>query len=120
MTALFDATYDLVGATLEYYKRLVDQDFDCNGEVYIITDGMDNRSSMKPTSIREKIENAMAKEEIESIVTVLVALHDQQQRISGEVKMSLEKFHKDANLSQFVDIGDATNSKLAKLANFVS
>jgi len=120
MTALFDATYDAVGATLEYSKRLVDQDFDCNGAVYIITDGMDNRSSMTPTSIREKIEDAMSKEEIESIVTVLVALQDPQLRMQDEVKKALEKFHKDANLSQFVDIGDATPGKLAKLANFVS
>ncbi len=120
MTALFDATYDAVSATLEYSKRLVDQDFDCNGAVYIITDGMDNRSSMSPRSIKDKIEDAMAKEEIESIVTVLVALHDPNQRMNGEVRNALDRFHKDANLSQFVDIGDATSGKLAKLANFVS
>ena len=120
MTALFDATYDAVGATLEYSKRLVDQDFDCNGAVYIITDGMDNRSSMTPRSIKEKIEDAMSKEEIESIVTVLVALQDPGQRMGSEVKRALEKFKNDANLSQFVDIGDATEGKLAKLANFVS
>jgi len=120
MTALFDATYDAVGGTLEYSKRLVDQDFDCNGAVYIITDGMDNRSSMTPTSIKEKIEDAMSKEEIESLVTVLVALKDPSSRMDGEVVKALAKFQKDANLSQFVDIGDATAGKLAKLANFVS
>jgi hypothetical protein len=120
MTALFDAAYDAVGATLEYSKRLVDQDFDCNGAVYIITDGMDNRSSMTPTAIKEKIINAMAKEEIESLVTVLVALHDPAQSFGDEVKRALESFHKEADLTQFIDIGEATAGKLAKLANFVS
>ena len=120
MTALYDASYDAIGATLEYSKRLVDQDFDCNGAVYIVTDGMDNRSSMTPLSIKEKIEDAMSKEEIESLVTILVALQDPNMRMQDEVKASLEKFQKDANLSQFVDIGDATPGKLAKLANFVS
>jgi len=120
MTALYDASYDAIGATLEYSKQLVDQDFDCNGAVYIVTDGMDNRSSMTPLSIKEKIEDSMAKEEIESLVTVLVALQDPKMPMQAEVKASLELFQKDANLSQFVDIGDATPGKLPKLANFVS
>lgn len=119
-TALFDATYDGVSATLEYAKRLVDQDFDCNGAVYIITDGMDNRSTMTPSSIKDMIETSIAKEEIESIITVLVALHDPNLTWSGAVTESLEKFQKEANFSQFLDIGEATPQKLAKLAGFVS
>ncbi|MDX1333382.1 MAG: alpha/beta fold hydrolase, partial [Robiginitalea sp.] len=48
MTALYDATYASVGATLAYAKRLTDQDFDVNAAVYIVTDGMDNRSATTP------------------------------------------------------------------------
>jgi uncharacterized protein YegL len=120
MTALFDATYDGVGASLEFAKQLVDQDFDCNACVYIITDGMDNRSSMTPNTIKEKIENAIRKEEIESIVTILVGLHDPQDSWAQDVKQSLERFKKDAALTQFVDVGEATPQRLAKLAGFVS
>lgn len=120
MTALFDATYDAVGATLEYAKRLVDQDFDCNGAVYIITDGMDNRSSMTPTAIKEKMIDAAHKEEIESLITILVGLHDPNTRWGDDVKKALEDFRKNAELTQFLDIGEATPGKLAKLANFVS
>jgi uncharacterized protein YegL len=120
MTTLFDATYDAIGATLEYSKRLVDQDFDCNGAVYIITDGMDNRSSMTPTSIKEKVEDAMSNEEIESLISILVSLHDPTSRMDSDVKKALERFKNNAGLTQFVDIGDATSGKLAKLANFVS
>lgn len=120
MTALFDATYDGVGASLEYAKQLVDQDFDCNACVYIITDGMDNRSSMTPTTIKDKIDNSIRKEEIESIITILIGLHDPTDSWSQDVKRSLERFKKDANLTQFVDVGEATPQKLAKLAGFVS
>jgi hypothetical protein len=121
MTALFDATYDAVGATLEYAKQLIGQDFDCNGAVYIITDGCDNKSIMTPTAIKEKIEDAIkAETEIESLVTILVGLHNPNDRWADEVKEELEKFHKDANLTQFLDIGAATSQKLAKLAGFVS
>jgi len=120
LTALFDASYDAIGATLEFSKRLVDQDFDCNGAVYIITDGMDNRSSMTPDAIKQKVVGAMVNEEIESLVTVLVSLHDPSTRYQGDVKSALEKFYKEADLSQYIDIGEATPGKLAKLANFVS
>ena len=120
MTALFDATYDGVGASLEYAKQLVDQDFDCNAAVYIITDGMDNRSKMVPSAIKEKIADAIQKEEIESIITILVALHDPSTRWSQDVKDALDKFYKEAALTQFLDIGEATPQKLAKLAGFVS
>ena len=120
MTALFDATYDAVGATVEFGKRLVEQDFDVNGIVCICTDGMDNRSSLTPNEIKKKIDSALAKEEIESLLTILVALHDPQLDWSDEVQHALSKFEADADLSQFLDIGDATPENLAKLANFVS
>jgi hypothetical protein len=120
MTALFDATYDAVGATVEFAKRLVAQDFDVNALVCITTDGMNNRGTMTPTEIKKKIQGALAKEEIESLLTILVALHDPGNNWEAEVRDSLNRFFVDAELSQFVDIGDATPENLAKLANFVS
>ncbi len=120
MTALFDATYDAVSATLEYGKRLVDQDFDCNGAIYIITDGMDNRSKMIPGAIKDKMEAASRNEEIESLVTILVGINDPNSRWSTEVEVALETFKTHADLTEFINAGDATEQKLAKLANWVS
>lgn len=120
MTALFDATYDAVGATLEYSKQLIDQDFDCNGAVYIITDGMNNRGSMTPNAIKDKISKATGTEEIESLITVLVGLHDPNVSWEKEVERALDEFKDQAELTQFVNVGEATPKNLAKLANFVS
>ena len=119
-TALYDATYDAVGGTLEFSKRLVQQDFDCNGAVYIITDGMNNRGTMTPKSIADKCKIALANEEIESLVTVLIGLHDPNSHWGRDVKQHLENFKEDAGLTEFIDVGDATPQKLAKLANWVS
>lgn len=120
-TALYDASYDAIGATIDYSFRLVDQyDFDVNGAVYIITDGMNNRGSMTPKSIKDKVAAALAAEKIESLITVLVGLQDPNNSWAAEVKLHLETFKEDAGLSQFIDAGDATAGKLAKLANFVS
>jgi hypothetical protein len=75
---------------------------------------------MTPTTIKEKIEHALAHEDIESLITVLVALKSPGSHWEREITERLERFRQDANLTQFVDIGDATESQLAKLANFVS
>jgi len=121
MTALFDATYDAVGATVEYSSRLVnDYEFDVNGIVIIVTDGMNNRGSMTPKSIKDKVDAALLHEEIESLITILVQLKDANSPYSAEVTQHLKTFYEDANLTQHVDIGDATPEKLAKLAQFVS
>jgi uncharacterized protein YegL len=120
MTCLFDATYDGIGATLEYSKRLVNQDFDCNGCVYIITDGMDNRSSMGPANIASSVDQALANEEIESINTILIGLHDPSLNWEHEVKRALEVFKEKAQLTEFIDVGEATPKQLAKLQNWIS
>jgi hypothetical protein len=54
------------------------------------------------------------------LITVLVALQDPALDYNDEIVASLERFQKEAGIDQFVDIGDATPQKLAKLANFVS
>lgn len=119
-TALFDATYDGVGATLEFAKRLIEQDFNCNGVVYIITDGMNNRGRMTPSAIRKKIQEALSNEQIESLSAILIGLHDPSTTWGDEVKHHLDSFHKEAALNAFIEIGAATPQKLAKLANWVS
>jgi hypothetical protein len=121
MTALYDASFNAVGATVEMAKQLIDQDFfNVNGCNYIITDGMDNRSKVSPSDIYRVVESAKSGEKIESIINVLVALKDPSVRWNNEIIDALDRFQKEAAIDQFVDIGDATPQKLAKLANFVS
>jgi|WetSurSiteA1Bulk_404760.scaffolds.fasta_scaffold00793_2 hypothetical protein len=115
-TPLYDATYDAIGATLTYAKQLRTQDFDVNGCVYIITDGDDNASRMKTKHIKEQIDNAKQKETIESLITILVGINVND----PGMKARLDTFHKEADLTQYVDAGSATPQRLAKLANFVS
>lgn len=115
-TPLFDATYDAIGATLTFAKNLIDQDFHVNGCVYIITDGDDNRSKVTPQMIAKQCKDALKKEVIESLITVLVGININDPR----VKRLLEEFKNEAELTQYVDAGSATAGKLAKLANFVS
>ncbi len=122
LTSLYDATFSGIAATLAYAKNLIDQDFDVNGCVYIITDGLDNRSTITPNHILKETKKAISGEEIESLITILIGLNDP---ISGsgyltEIVKALKYFKEESGLTQFIDIGDATSKKLAKLGNFIS
>lgn len=115
MTALYDATYSSIAATIQYAQTLVDQDFDVNGAIYIISDGADNRSKTSRSMIQKQLKKAITDETgIESLITVLVGVN------TADCRPYLEKFQKEAGLTQFVDVGEATPQKLAKLGAFVS
>ena len=81
---------------------------------------MNNRGTMTPNEIKKKVDTALAKEDIESLITILIALNDPALDWAAEVQKALTEFQVQANLSQFVDVGDATPENLAKLGNFVS
>jgi len=115
-TALYDASYSAIGATVAYAKQLMDNDFDVNGAVYIITDGLDNQSSMTPSMVRDAVEKSKRTEVIESLLTILIGINTQDAQVSG----MLDVFKQDADLTQYVDVGEATPAKLAKLGGFIS
>ena len=119
-TALFAATYDSVGATLTYAEHLIKQDFLANGCVYIITDGMNNKGGATESMIAQLMQDATNAEKIESLITILIGLHDPTSGYSQEVTQALQSFKKNANITEFVDVGAATPQRLAKLAGFVS
>jgi uncharacterized protein YegL len=119
-TALFDGVYSSVTATIEYAEKLYDQDFDCNACIFIVTDGMDNESTMTPSSIKDQIEKIRQDEKLENCQTVLIRVTSPDDPYGGEVEQSLDRFQKQAKLDAFINLKDASPETLAKIANFVS
>lgn len=115
-TSLFDAVQSSIEATNDYGAILSDQDFGVNGIVFVITDGDDNGSRATPNSVKKAVEKVIKAEKLEQITVVLVGVGGTDTNIATY----LEDFQKNANITQFVNIGDTTPGKLAKLANFVS
>lgn len=113
MTPLYDAAFSAVGATNAYAKKLMDQDFLANGIVFVITDGADNSSTVTMRMVREEMDRGTKGEEIESLVGILIGIN------AGELKGRLDDFASVAGL-KYIDAGEATKGKLAKLAEFVS
>lgn len=122
-TALYDAAYTSIGASITYAESLIQNGFNVNGAVYIVTDGDDNSSTMNPSKVKEIMSEALKGEKIESLIAVLVGLKDPGltgNQWAKDISKRLEYFQKEAELTQYVDVGDATPQKLAKLAEFVS
>lgn len=114
VTNLFDASFDSIASMATYGQELKDNDFLANGIVFIVTDGDDNNSTLTPGEINKQVSKIRQEELLESIHTVLIGIN------AAKYKSYLEKFVQDGGLNQFVDVGDATPGKLAKLAAFVS
>lgn len=116
-TALFDSTFDAVGATRTYGNELYEQDYDVNSIIFIITDGEDNNSyNADPSKIKEEIDKVLREEKIESISTLLIGVNTQE----AYIRDYLDRFKNEANLMEYIDMGEVTPKKLAKLAQWIS
>jgi len=119
-TALYDASFSGIGATLKMAESLSNQDFDVNGCVYVITDGDDNASKIVPSMIKDQNDKAIVGEEIESLNTIVIGITDENAPDKKHFDDRLTLFCTEAGITQFISAGDATAAKLAKLANFIS
>ena len=118
-TLLKDMIYSGVIGMLDFAEQLRKKKMEVNGAIYIITDGMDCGSVASDAMIAANIAAAKQGEKIESLVSVLIGM-DTGGSSGKSCKDYLEGFQKDAGLSQFVWLGDATAGKLAKLGGFIS
>jgi len=117
MTALYDATRDAGESLLTYGEKLYRADFSINGILFVITDGLENASKYRfIDDVKQAIRLPVTKETLESLTTILIGVNI----TSPEVSAALNKFQTGANFTQYVEIGNATKSALAKLAQFVS
>jgi uncharacterized protein YegL len=116
MTALYDAAVDAIEATTNYAEFLGKQDYQTNGFVVIITDGMDNRSKMTPASVKDVLSKAVKSEWLESLMSILVAVNVEDATAS---KM-LNDFNQSVGFTQYLELKNADQKTFAKLANWLS
>jgi len=117
-TLLFESAMNAINATADYGKDLDENDYDVNAIVFVITDGMDNESgSITTASVGDALKKAMMDEHLESIMSILIGVGVGS--YSG-VSTYLDDFKKDAGLSQYIEMKDANEKTLAKLADFIS
>lgn len=123
ITNLFEATLESIEATDEYIQGLFDAERICNANsiIFVITDGDDNCSHEAAVPVCElDVKDAISKirhsEAMESIRTILIGVNDQE----NYYQQKLEDFRQKAGLDEYLSMGEVTEKKLAKLAQFVS
>lgn len=116
MTALYDGTLNAISSTAQYGNTLYQEDFDTNGIIFIMTDGMDNQSSNNVSDVAKALKNFDREESVESLKTLLIGVNTDD----DYVRQYLEDFKNDAGIDQYIDIKHATSQSLAKMADFIS
>lgn len=114
-TLLFDTTYRAIEASRDYGEMLVNQDYMANAIVFVVTDGMDNKSKFAPSQIATLVEQVRKAEVLDSIAVVLVGMTS-----DPSVQVYLDEFKNEAKLDEYIEMGDVTPAKLAKLAGYIS
>lgn len=122
MTPLCDVAYSMIGAMNQYGEELAGQDFSTNAIGFVISDGCDNKSTATMTMVKAEQERGVSGEHLESMISILVGINTAPKGdlvTARQIKQELDTFHRDAGMTQFIDAGDATPAKLAKLAAFI-
>lgn len=115
-TALYDASANMIDSLATYGKQLMAQDYAANGIVVVLTDGMDEHSTLGAKDVKASLENAMQGESLESLVSILIGVNVTDSRVS----QSLQAFKTEAGFTQYIETKDASPQTLAKLAGFIS
>jgi len=117
-TAFMDASLDSAEATEAFGKKLSNMDYLSNGVMYVITDGEDNSSviAKNPEILKNAFQKIKTGEvDLQSFLTILIGVGDDPAELAA-----IKKLGEDSGFDQFVEMGNATPARLAKLADFIS
>ncbi len=114
-TALYDATFDALNATVRYAKVLIDQGFSVNALLFVLTDGEDNQSRLCPQDIAQLVTQSRQRETPSRLRTALIGLNTRR----GSLHRQLQTFQRRAQLDDYLAVPDASPSRLAALGQLV-
>ncbi len=114
-TTLYDSEDRVISFTLDYARRQAQMHYTCNGIIWIITDGQDYGSVLRENSVTERLAKAVTSEELESLVTILIGVNDDQ-----AIQDELQRHSQAVGFTQYVPVAKADEKTLARLAGFIS
>ena len=113
LTACYDAALDAVESVTGFAKCLTANNCLVNGFVAVITDGLDNQSSIGNTQLKEALQTAEESECLKSFVSVLAGIvHN-----DPEVADGLKGMFRESGFTQYVELKDASDRTFSRLAN---
>lgn len=115
-TALYQSSLNGAEALLVQGRAMAGRNFTVNAIDIDITDGADTEGGATPSQIKKVRQESVSGEVLESLVSILIGVNVTYQKVTEFLK----KFEVEAGFTQYVELGDASEKTLAKLASFVS
>lgn len=110
-TALYDATAQGLKMAMDYRENLEASGVMTKTLLFIITDGMDNRSNTPVKTVKQKVEEVIAQEQNAfSFTTILFGVGDAAR---------FEQAQKDMGIQHLARVG-TSGSEIRKMINFIS
>ena len=114
-TSLYDSMCNVFRALKDYGQQMMQSKRMANGIIYVFTDGMDLGSTHTEHDSRDDLAALIASEALESVNTILIGVNDEK-----SVQDGLKAMAKNIGFTQYIAMKDASESQLAKLADFIS
>jgi hypothetical protein len=121
LTALCDGSINGIEGIQQFGRSLLEQDYQVNGILFVITDGAENASTLRYSDkadeakyVREARLKTVTGEFVESMRSILIAVN------SKDCARELADFNKQVGFDQYIEIENADKKTLLKLADFVS
>lgn len=116
LTALYQSALNGSEALLKQGTDMAGRNFTVNAIDIVLTDGCDTERGATPQQIAHVRRQSVAGEQLESLVSILVGVNVQDPSVGRK----LADFQTDAGFTQYVELDQADERTLAKLAAFVS
>lgn len=113
-TSLYDSETKVIQYLDDYGDQMRKQHYLCNGLLYVLTDGMDNTSSLAESAVTNALKTIMMSEGLESFISILIGVNE-----DSHVQKGLEEHAKKCGFSQYVRVDDASQKSLSKIAGFI-
>lgn len=121
MTCLFDGCVNGAQAASQYGRQLLQDRYNANGILIVITDGMNNAGKFAAESdvshVKKAFDDTKLTECLESFTTVLIAVNVENIGVGA----GLRKFHADAGFTaDMIELKDASPATIAKIGEFIT
>jgi hypothetical protein len=113
-THLYDSEDRVLAELMDYAQQQAAQKYLCNGMFWVLTDGCDYGSTLRPPAVRDRLEKVAGCEALESVLTYLIGVNDE-----ASIQKELEAHAKEVGFTGYIPMGKADEKSLAKLAKWV-
>lgn len=113
-TTLYDSADRVIRELVDYAQQQAKLKYQCNGVIFIVTDGVDFGSTLRAGDVKKTLTWAAQQEDLESLMTFLIGVND-----DDDVQRNLQAMQASVGFTGYIPLGKADERSLAKLGNWI-